>query len=254
MRTVRWTTTLAALLVLASATGAALAEDTADEGARDPKAIAILEKADAATRAVSSVAYDATATPGGAAAANMGPATGRAVLDGAVGGQPRNFYGEVSMEGPNGPVKVSAGGNGDMFFVIDHVTKKAYEDMDPNVMGSLGNALNAVNMIEFVHDTPFSDEINAASVEYRGTTEVGGVECHEIHVTYANFRGLESTWFFGTEDYLPRRRIQMFRNQQGEPGQIDRVITNLRVDPDLPASTFVMTLPEGYERIDDFAP
>ena len=107
-------------------------------------------------------------------------------------------------------------------------------------------------MLEFIHPTPFSDEINADRAELMGTQEIAGVECYEIEVTYAGGQG-QSTWFFSTEDFLPRRRVRIFSGPQGE-GAIEITISDLVVDPKTEPAAFEFELPEGYERIDDFAP
>ena len=218
---------------------------------RDAKALEILEKVDAAAKAVKGVKYKARVTPGGVAAARSGPAEGEAVMSGWTGSVPQNFWVHVKTERQERPLEVTGGGNGEMFFVVDHATKKGYEDMDPGVMGGLANVLMGVAMLEFVHDTPFSDELNAAHVEYRGEGEAGGEPCEIVHVDYApNFK---STWYFAKKDWLPRRRVQIFTTQEGE-GTIDRVITDLVIDPKLEPGLFTMKLPEGFERVDDFAP
>ena len=83
------------------------------------------------------------------------PAEGTAVLDGWVEemGTPAAYYAHVKTRkrGSDETLELTGGGNGDMYFVIDHGTKKGYEDMDPNVMGSGGQALGGVQMLEFVH-------------------------------------------------------------------------------------------------------
>ncbi len=53
---------------------------------------------------------------------------------------------------------------------------------------------------------------------------------------------------------MPLRRIIHFSTPQGEEGSIERTISEVQVDPKIDESLFLMQLPEGYERIDDFAP
>jgi hypothetical protein len=135
---------------------------------------------------------------------------------------------------------------------VDHVGKKAYQDIDPAVMGSAANTLFGMAMLEFVHDKPFDDELEAETVELVGTADVGGVECHEIRVAYSGGRG-ESVWYFAKSDLLPRRRVQKFNTPQGD-GAIERTLADLEIDPEVPEALFAFKLPEGYEQIDDFAP
>jgi len=150
-------------------------------------------------------------------------------------------------------MEVTGGGNGDMFFLIDHGAKKAYEDMDPGVMGTTGRSLQAAGMLEFVHNAPFDDELNAEGVELEGEETVAGEPCHKIHVKYAGGAG-ESIWFFSKNDYLPRRRVQIFNIPGQGEGTLEITITKLEVNIEPEDDLFSMKLPEGYEQIDDFAP
>ena len=140
-----------------------------------------------------------------------------------------------------------------MYFLIDHTAKKAYEDMDPGVMGTTGRALQGAGMLEFVHNAPFDDELNADGVELQGEETVAGEPCYKIHVKYAGGQG-ESTWFFSKNDYLPRRRLRMISIPGQGDGTIDITITKLEVNFDPADDLFRLKLPEGYEQIDDFAP
>lgn len=226
----------------------ALAEES------DPDPMEILKHVDAAIKAVDSVRMTIVSTPSGAATNFASAAEGEAIIVGWDGARPEYFYTHVktTRRGSEEEIELTGGGNGDTFFVIDHGTRKGYEDMDPAVMGSSGNAVGRLGMIEYVHDAPFDDELGADELEYLGRETIGGVDCHTINVVYSGGRG-RSTWYFSTEDYLPRRRDQHISGQAGE-GTISIVITELEVNPKIDQDLFVMKLPEGYEQIDDFAP
>ena len=94
--------------------------------------------------------------------------------------------------------------------------------------------------------------MNGDVVELVGKETVGGEECYAVHVVYTGGQG-ETTWYFSTKDFLPRRRIRHISGQQGE-GTIENVITDLKVSPKVEDALFTLNLPEGYEQIDDFAP
>ena len=239
---------------VAAAAAVPAAEEVAEVAAEESEAVKIFRKVDAAAKAVTGVRYKVSSEPSGVATTFVAPAEGGGVMFGWTGQQPEKFAMKVktTQPGTDEPLEFTGGGDGETFFLVDHVGKKAYEDFDPAVMGSGGQALFAVVMAEFVHPTPFSDEINADVAELQGTETVAGVECHKIHVVYSGGRG-ESTWFVSTEDYLPRRRIRHFTTPQGE-GSLDIVISELEVDPEVGDGDFAMKLPEGYERVDDFAP
>ncbi len=233
------------------------AEATAAEVAEveDSEAVKLLKQVDAAIKAVEGVRYKGSAVPTGVATNFMSAAEGEGLMVGWTGSGPEKFHGRVSTtrQGTGEAMEITGGGDGETYYLIDHQAKKAYQDMDPDVMGGGGQALNSIGMLEFVHPNPFDDEIGADVVELQGKETVGGVECHKVHVAYSGGRG-ESTWFFSTEDYLPRRRIQHFTIPEQGEGTLEITITDLEIDPQVRPEIFRMKLPEGYQQVDDFAP
>jgi hypothetical protein len=138
--------------------------------------------------------------------------------------------------------------------LIDHAKKTAYVDIDPAVLGSAGRLLGTFTTVEFVHPSPFSDEINGKKAELKGSRTVGGEDCYEIHVVYAN-EAQQATWCFSKKDFLPRCRIDRFDRGEGqEPTVREKSITQLVVDPKFDKDPFKFELPEGYTQVDDFAP
>ncbi|MEL7060564.1 MAG: hypothetical protein AAGN46_11105 [Acidobacteriota bacterium] len=249
------------LLLLLTAVGfgaEAQSEPAAEAGEqrRDAAALELLEKVDAKTKSVERVRYRGLTEATGAATQFMPERIeGQIVADGWAGNQPQRFFGTLTVPGTEDGSwkKVTGGGNGDMFFVVDHEDKKAYEDMDPGVIGSYGQYFGNFGMLEFLHPTPFSDELNADVVEMRGTQTIGGVECQEVYVEYSQNRGT-SKWCFSTEDHLPRQRVRYIEAGLGNQGEIVITISELDVEPEITDATFRLDLPEGYEQIDDFAP
>lgn len=229
-------------------------EEEAAAGEKPNEAIEILKKVDAAIKAVDSVRYDVTTKPEGIATNFISVAEGSATMKGWNGSIPEQFYAQVktTMPGTEDPLELSGGGDGETFFIINHTTKKAYEDMDPGVMGSGARALQATAMLEFVHDTPFDDELNADSVELQGIEKVGEEECYKIYVVYAGGQGT-TTWYFSKKDYLPRRRTRYFDLPEGK-GSLEIVISNLETDPEVSPDLYKLQLPEGYEQVDEFHP
>ncbi len=122
--------------------------------------------------------------------------------------------------------------------------------MDPAVLGSAARMIRGFGMLEFVHPSPFSDELNADKAELLGTEKIDGQECDKIRVVYAGGQ-LESIWFFSQKDHLPRRRIH---SRQGQEGSYTVTVTDLEIAPTLEAGTFKFKLPDGFELVDDFAP
>ena len=221
---------------------------------RSPEALEILKKVDAATKAVDSVRCHVTSQVTGVAKNFVSDADGDSVMVGWNGTMPEKFYAHVKTKNRKGePVELSGGGNGETYFLIDHTTKKAYQDMDPGVMGSGGRTLQGAGMMEFVHDHPFDDELNAEGLALEPEEAVDGEPCYRIHVEYAGGQG-QSTWFFSKKDFLPRRRIRKFTIPGQGDGAVETTVSRLETNIKPEESLFRMKLPEGYQAIDDFAP
>ena len=245
-----------AFLVLAAVPVSAEHHEEADKPAdaeSQAKAKAVLQAADEAIKKVDAASFKGRLEPSGIALNFVQASKGEGVMSGwqADYGMPQYFYGVSETTRDGKEVKIEGGGNGDTFYVIDHANKKGYEDMDPGVMGSMGNALRGIGLMELVHPAPFDDELES-ELTYLGTEEVDGVLCDKVNVVYTGGRG-ESTWFIAQEDHLPRRRVRHFKTPQGE-GAIQITISELNTGPKIDSSQFTMTLPEGYEAVDDFAP
>lgn len=235
------------------ATSAMAVEDKRSADLTDP--VEILKRVDAAAKAVHSAKYTITVKGIRGSASTIPQTQGTVLLSGWAMGGVQKFLvdAKVTQAGSSQVNHITVGSDGDMFFVTDHAGKIAYEDIDPNVMGRTGRPAQGLLMAEFVHPTPFSDELNGQKQELTGSKVIGGVDCYEIHVVYANGTA-EAIWHFSKKDFLPRARLDIFQTQAGEPGGRQRIVTNLVVDPPLQASDFKLSLPAGFKKTDDFAP
>ena len=225
-------------------------------GLTDP--VEILKKVDVTCKAVKSVKYDLVFER---TAWSRSPAVklkGSVIMVGPlINGQPTKYFVDVeTTQGDSAEVqRITSGCDGEVFYVVDHQNKKAYEDIDAAVIGSFGRYLRPTPMIEFLHETPYSDEINGKSRELKGFKEINGVDCYEIHVVYTAENAPPTIWFFGKEDFLPRCRVDEVMVEQGpEKFTQKRILANVVADPKLPAGIFKLKLPEGYTKTDDFAP
>jgi outer membrane lipoprotein-sorting protein len=109
-------------------------------------------------------------------------------------------------------------------------------------------------MIEFLHETPFSDEINGKKQELKGSKKINGEDCYEVHVVYAAEQAPEAIWFFSKKDFLPRCRMDVGKTPDGRKYVQTKTLSNVVVDPKLDDKTFKLKLPDGYTKTDDFAP
>ena len=110
-----------------------------------------------------------------------------------------------------------------------------------------------VPMLEFVHGTPFTDEIEGKTQKLEGIEKVGGEPCYKVYVEYQNATQT-TVWYFSVNDLLPRRDDRGRKTQDGQTFGSQRTVTNLKIEKSFDDSQFKLKLPDGYEKIDDFAP
>lgn len=93
---------------------------------------------------------------------------------------------------------------------------------------------------------PFARELGATAYEIGTTEEVGGVTCEAVTaVTGTNGR---TTWWFGTEDHLPRRSKRLIPGGKGEDSFMVFEVSDLRLNQASAgaAKNLRVTVPEGY--------
>lgn len=223
-----------------------------------PAAIDILVKVDAAAKAVKSVRYRGSFRGTGWLEDRVSQVMGKAT----IGGWYTNTIGvrrferfrfdvEVRDPGSEEVRKLVAGNVGDQSYLIDWRNEIVHAAGAYDVIGSDGRTAQAIGMVEFVHPTPFSDEINADRAEMRGTAAVGGEKCHVVYVDYARGRE-EATWYFSQNDYLPRRVDRMYRDGDAL-ATTELIVTDLVVDPEIDDDDLALTVPEGFETTEEFA-
>lgn len=238
--------------VLVLCASSALAQD-ANGKLTDP--LEILKRADAAAKAVKVVQYQAKAFSLDAEGKPQPVGEGKAVIQGFAGRGPEKYTitGKFRRSGSQDEQHLTIGSDSENFYLVDWKTKKAYVDIDPAVTGARGRLVGTIMMAEYVHATPFTDELNGSDHKLVGITKVSGEECYEISLTYSG-AGQSAHWFFSKKDFLPRR-VDRFTTREGQPTRVTRlVITSLTVDPKNAEQLFKFKLPDGFEQIDDFAP
>jgi len=247
--------TTRAILMLGLCGTAAAAQDTAKKSADLTDPVEILKKADAACKAVNFVQYTASVEGSGVMESRVGKSSGTVTLKGRGAGGAAQYRYEVKLEKPgsNDVNDVTVGSDGKTYFLIDAKAKKVYEGIDPAVVGTAGRAVQGLNMGEYLHPEPFSDEINGKKQELKGTTKVGDEDCYEVNVEYGQ-AGMEATWFFSKKDFLPRRVDRRVQAPTGVKGGTQLIVTKLTVDPKLDKDPFKLVVPEGFTKTDGFAP
>lgn len=238
--------TLLVLGLLGSSAWAQSAGDMTD-------ATEILKKVDAAAKAVKSISYHAkfdADSPRGKFSVE-----GTVLLAKKTDTSPEKGRIEGKVTDREGKIRnLVVGSDGENYYLIDHDSKKVYVDIDPAVVGSSGGMVAALEMREFNHPTPFTDEINGEKKDIKGTVKVGDVDCYEIHVKYVGVPQ-EAVWSFGKADFLPRKRVNIFPvNGESPGGGSTHEVTHLALDPTFVQDPFKLVIPEGYTKIEDFAP
>jgi len=242
------------VLVLAFFGPEVLAEEEKKTAAlTDP--VEILKKMDEAAKAVKTVAYDVEYDATGAAAKLAPAGKGSVILAGWRDGRVDKFRidAEARANSTQEIRRLTAGCDGENYYLIDYAAKTVYEDIDPNVMGSSGRLAFSAQIPEFVHPEPFSDEINGKDHALKGIEKVGDEECYVVTLEYAAVKR-KATWYISTRDFLPRRRIDHFEIPNAGSGDVRKTITRLVIDPPLDDASFKLNVPEGFTKSDDFAP
>lgn len=235
------------------------AQESSGKGRKDagdqPNVKEILQRADAATKAVTAVSYQAEFYGEGDLAERLPRLSGsvkareprRSLLGRMVGSSAKDMFRIEAVErkpsAENGRnLKVAS--DGTRVYRLDEETKSFFTGTLPDA-GKLLSPADRLLMIEFLHPTPFRDEINGKSAKYEGRKKISGVECHVIYVVYVN--NTESRWFFGIEDYLPRRVDRIVKNDMIEGATI-LTITALDAAPDLAAADFKLARPKDFAK------
>lgn len=216
--------------------------------------VEILKAADAAAKAVDTVRYRCHARLDGAARGSLS-AEGDVILSGGSEQGFKQFRMELGVKGPADSAvrQVTLGCDGENYWLLDAVEKKVHADVDPGVMGRSAQFVPHAGMLEFVHPTPFKDEINAKKSELLGVKKVGEVECYEVSVDYGQ-GDQKAVWCFSTKDLLPRAVKRTFPGQDGKLITNEITLEKLEVAPKLDDKTFAVPSPEGYEKTDQPAP
>jgi thiol-disulfide isomerase/thioredoxin len=221
----------------------------------EPDCVELLKKADKATKALTEVSYEAKFYGEGKAESRVSKTSGKAMLKkgkpGLIGnmlsGGPDLVHFEGTMTPPDSDEKQSFkfACDGKKVYFIDE-DDKTFTQADAARGMRMGQPAMLLYMREYIHPTPFSDEINADKQTYEGEKDIGGVKCDVIFVVYSGNQG-KARWYFGQEDHLPRRVDRFSRTPDG--GEIATVlsVSKLNASPELEMSDFRLKKPEGYE-------
>jgi outer membrane lipoprotein-sorting protein len=224
----------------------------ANAEAANPKEI--LKKAEAALKKVKQVRYKAEYKGTEWVTAFVPSLEGTAMLGEPSQHDIARFRCEVKLtpRGESEAIELSAGSDGDLYYLIDPAKKMVFADIDEAVLGKQQRNLQRVLLRDFVAKEPLAEDLKAEKVELLGTEDVGGEPCHKVRVTRSETQRV--VWYLSQKDWLPRRVVRLYKNQQGEEGSTQLLLTDLVAEPKLNAKKFELTVPKGFTKTDEFAP
>jgi hypothetical protein len=230
-------------------------QETPDKGSTEGNEIVeLLKQVDAAAKAVKAVSYKAHFEITGWMKGQVPTLEGSVLIAGKFEDRFEKFKVDLTMHEGSRTEHYVIGGNGKKYFLIDDQKKVVRENTKPTVLGYTDSWAHNLGMAEFIHSTPFTDEIGAYKLEMKGPEIVGGEECHVVHVVYYKGRGQETNWYVSKKDLLPRRSDRIIVHPVRGRAVSTLTISDLVVDPKIEKGAFDSTVPEGYEKTGDNAP
>jgi thiol-disulfide isomerase/thioredoxin len=133
---------------------------------------------------------------------------------------------------------------------ISHEDKKVVERRSSREARSTAfSVANSARLQELFAAKPFSKEV-AANAQHKmlERTQVGGVECDVVEVTFSDRKG-KSVWAFGVDDHLPRRLESVIENVMMTGStvlELDEVRVDTSRPPSMSRSSVRVDVPEGY--------
>jgi outer membrane lipoprotein-sorting protein len=164
------------------------------------------------------------------------------------------FYCKVKLtpQKSEDTLELTAGSDGDIYFLVDQATKTVYADMDEAVLGPQSRNIQRILMRPFVAKEPLADDLKAEKVELMEPTVVAGEDCHQVRVTRSESQDV--VWFVSKKDWLPRRVDRHYKNDKGEIGTTQLVLAKLTAETTFKPAPFQLKVPKGFTKTDEFAP
>ncbi len=214
----------------------------------------LLEQCAKTIKQIHVVSYEADYKGTGWVANRVAEVKGKVVLGGRSSWDTDEFWCEVALKPHDSEevIHLTAGSDGDQFYLIDPKAKMAYEDMDPAVLGSQGRNVRRVVLREFTADEPLKELLEAKKIELQGAEVVGEEACHKIEVVAED--DSRSVWLISQKDHLPRRIVRYHTHPERGEGTTDLTLHRVEVDPRMDRSPFALVVPAGFTKTDDFAP
>ncbi len=211
-------------------------------------AVEILQAADRAAEAVSSIKYSMTKEALDAAGTAEG--TANVIISGKQDYLPGAFYADIQAKEPGHAevVKITAGYDGDRYWLIDYENETVHVDLDFAVMGKYARLVYGAFVREFFVDGPFRQEIEGSEQKLLGTESVNGVECYKVCVDYGSEQQPGAVFCFSKKDFLARSRRDIFIMENGQKGGMLTTLTDVETNPDVGREKFKVKVPDGFKK------
>ena len=215
----------------------------------------ILKKADQILKDTRTLSYSAELTVEGWVDQYIKNASGKALLTKEEGVAGPMYRMEIEMaDGDDSATrKLTTGCDGENFYLIDPAVKTAYQDIDPAVAGEAGDLFEGIQIRRFNAEEPFKRELAAEHVELRGESTVEGEPCHEVLVQFGD-RGRESVWYISKKGHMFHKVEQTYVNPDGEKSTAVLLLSHIELNPRFAKNPFVLSVPAGFTKTDEFAP
>lgn len=222
---------------------------------KEPKALAVLERADAAIRQAGGIAYAFEYLGTGA---NLGRVTGTAAVRRIENSRRLAFRAELDLaESPPGfdahPRRAVIASDGHRVWRRDDIARRLERASLDEGGSYLTRAFGIVLLPQWPRDAPFGLEIDDSEIaRHAGVTVLDGVECDVIFLRFSAASGLGDQWFsIGREDALPRRVTMVTPGLDADTPtwHFELRLWDVRTG-EIDVGTLAPNLPEGYQMVD----
>jgi len=126
--------------------------------------------------------------------------------------------------------------------------EKIFYINDPDEAGGyLISSIADLILKDFRDPMPLQKILRTDDVRYDGIAVIAGVPCHIIHVLFSGSSfPRESWWFFGIDDYLPRRTQNIGNALPKQEITTVLSMTNMKINVPIDPSQYAFDAPEGF--------
>ena len=103
-------------------------------------------------------------------------------------------------------------------------------------------------LFDWIEAKPLMIQAQSTIIDYEGRATVGNSLCHVVYLEYTrNEKLFRERWYFGVNDYLPRKYEQLATDDKGRHGAFVLTLSNLQINSKLSETAFTLAVPKGYK-------